>query len=126
MPRWRDHRLTHTGGVAARLDAMLSDQAISRDQMTQRKKEIAKEREALRLREQAWRGSWGGSAPLLPFLPVPTASNSYLVVVALSVSAEGGRSPHTSALKATLVTGSRVLFGQTISAGSTPLRNDLR
>ena len=49
------HRLTHTGGVAARLDAMLSDQAISRDQMTQRKKEIAKEREALRLREQAWR-----------------------------------------------------------------------
>ena len=43
------------GGVAARLDAMLSDQAISRDQMTQRKKEIAKEREALRLREQAWR-----------------------------------------------------------------------
>ena len=49
------HRLTHTGGVAARLDAMLSDQAISRDQMTQRKKEIAKEREALKLREQAWR-----------------------------------------------------------------------
>ncbi len=43
------------GGVAARLDAMLSDQAISRDQMTQRKKEIAKEREALKLREQAWR-----------------------------------------------------------------------
>ena len=34
---------------------MLSDQAISRDQMTQRKKEIAKEREALKLREQAWR-----------------------------------------------------------------------
>ena len=34
---------------------MLSDQAISRDQMTQRKKEIARERDALKLREQAWR-----------------------------------------------------------------------
>ena len=43
------------GASRGRLDAMLSDQAISRDQMTQRKKEIAKEREALKLREQAWR-----------------------------------------------------------------------
>lgn len=43
------------GGVAARLDAMLSDQAISRDQMTQRKKEIAKERDALKVREEAWK-----------------------------------------------------------------------
>ncbi|KAH8046702.1 hypothetical protein JL720_16294 [Aureococcus anophagefferens] len=42
------------GGVAERLDKMLSEQAVTRDTMLTRHKEIERERAALKVREANW------------------------------------------------------------------------
>ena len=42
------------GGVAERLDKMMSEQAVTRDTMLTRHKEIERERAALKVREANW------------------------------------------------------------------------